>query len=238
MESFKVGSTYIANGFSNYGSIVKVKVLGRSEQTVKLGCDVLFCDNTRKRIRHDEDGNEMLILSKGFTLNAADIDGESRRMNEALSIQHAIMDSGRKYKTQYGDIQDLVIEETDDGIRFENCTKYQPAPLDLTSEEWTLDQQIETIPVKVVQMCWGEGCDNYPTELVVYLPKDSIESDNEGEAVMHAVFDAMRAKGFFYHPDEINLMNLIGYDLKDCPMCYDFDPADEIGLGGGCDFRF
>lgn len=229
---FKVGCTYLASGFSKCGSIIKARILKRTEHTVYVECDVLFGDKVVRRIKLDADDDEYVVLGSGFNLSAVDIDSDSRTMNEAIEIQNAIMEDDVWTPSRYEGIQNLVIEETDDGVRFVNTTRYQPAQMDFTVEEWTLDQPVDTITMKVVDMVWEDPACDYPKELVVYLPKDCINAENEGVEVMHAVFEALKNKGYFHHFDEMEYLGLSGYDLQECPMCYDFDYRDEIGLGG------
>lgn len=231
-QKFKVGNTYVADGFSNSGSVVKATVVRRTDMHIVFDCDVLFDKDVRRKVSVDSDGDEVVSLNRKYKVCAANLDKKASAVNEAKQIQRAILEDDFWMPSEYSKIQDMVIEETDEGIRFVNSTKYQPEMIDMRGEEWMLDQPIETVPMKVVNMTWGSGCKDFPTCVVAYIPKDCIDCCDEGEAVMHAVFDALKSKGFFYHPSQIDDMNLLEYDLQECDMGYDFNPDDEMGFGG------
>lgn len=232
-KQFRVGSTYVAKGFSNYGSVIRVKVLGRSEQTVRVGCDILFSDSARRRINYDKDGNETLNLAKGFTLSAKDLDRDFVNIHEAQCLQDNILADEGRSDGRYDAIQDLVIEETDEGVRFRNYTKYQQAPREMYCEDWSpMDSDCDCFMVRVVNIEWQDAPVNYPTSIVAYIPEKCIDTEDEPAVVEQAVKEAMKAKGYFYYID--GKSKITYYEIEDVPNGYDFDPGKgfEIGLGG------
>lgn len=232
---FKVGSTYIAKGFSNYGSVIRVKVLARSEQTARVGCDILFKESALRRIRLDEDGNETLNLSRGFSVSAADIDKEYSSLHEAQELQDEILyeqpASGR-----WDEIQELVIEETDEGVRFMNYTRHQAAPGNMYGEEWSpcdLEAEDQWGMVRIEDMVWENAPSNYPTSIVVNIPMSVVNTPEEEGAIHNAVMEAMKQKGYFYYYDHEAV--LVSYRIVDVPTGNDFDPIrdTELGFNGG-----
>lgn len=233
---FKVGSTYIAKGFSNYGSVIRVKVLSRAEQSVRVGCDILFKESALRKIRFDRDGNETLNLSRGFTVNAADIDKEYSSLHEAQELQDDILYSAPA-SGRWDEIQELVIEETDEGVRFMNYTRHQVVPSRDYIEEWSPNEaeceaEDEMGMVRIEDMVWENAPANYPTSIVVDIPMSVVGTSEEESAVHAAVLNAMKRKGYFYHPDYYAV--LLDYRIVDVPNGRDFyfSPDFEIGFNG------
>lgn len=74
----------------------------------------------------DDDDNEYFNLNQYYTVNSMDIDQEYSSVNEAKMVQDEILREPIYRENPYGMIQDLIIDETDEGVRFTNYTKYQP----------------------------------------------------------------------------------------------------------------
>lgn len=234
-KSFKVGNTYIAKGFSNYGSIVKVKILGRTDATVRVGCDILFKESARKKISWDEEGNEVLNLGRGFTVNAGDVDAKLSAVHEAQMLQDEILRDDVRAR---GYVQNLV-EDVLDGMDSISLRGTESLGMDMTEEDWGVDDTTdETIRYFISDIVWNRTpLVRVPNRLQIVLPadfEDGVYSD-EDELVTDAIKVELNRLGIT-HGYEMSGCEVVDYTLTPA-MTYEFDEADlnmglsDIGAG-------
>lgn len=230
-KSFKVGNTYIAKGFSNYGSIVKVKILGRTDATVKVGCDILFKESARKKISWDEEGNEVLNLGRGFTVNAVDVDAKLSAVHEAQMLQDEILRDDVRAR---GYVQNLV-EDVLGGMDNISLRGDATASVctDMTEEDWDDEEDPQEMTRYFISdMVWNRTpLVRVPARLQIELPADleiGVYSD-EVETVTDAVKYELNRLGIT-HGYELSGYEVLDYTLTPA-MTYEFDEADlDMGL--------
>lgn len=228
-KSFKVGNTYIAKGFSNYGSIVKVKILGRTDATVRVGCDILFKESARKKISWDEEGNEVLNLGRGFTVNAVDVDAKLSAVHEAQMLQDEILRDDVRAR---GYVQNLV-EDVLDGMDSISLRGTESLGMDMSEEDWDVDDTTEeTARYFISDIVWNRTpLVRVPNRLQIELPADfelGVYSD-EDELVTDAIKVELNRLGIT-HGYEMSGCEVVDYTLTPA-MTYEFDEADlDMGL--------
>lgn len=227
-SKFKVGNTYIAKGFSNYGSVIRVKVLGRSEATVRIGCDILFKESARKKIAIDEDGNEYLNLGRGFIVNAADIDKKMSAVHEAQMLQNEILRDDISARGCVESLVEDVICGMDDVHLRQGAIQ-----LDVADEEWEEEEINDTYSRWfVTNIEWNrQPIVRVPAKMQISLPDAVIDTDEEPTFVTDAVISELKRLGITYG-SELEGCEVLSYTLTET-MTYDFDESDlDVGLSG------
>lgn len=225
-SKFKVGNTYIAKGFSNYGSVIRVKVLGRSEATVRIGCDILFKESARKKIAIDEEGNEFLNLGRGFVVNAADVDKKMSAVHEAQMLQDVILRDDIRARAYVESLVEDVIDGMDDVHLRQGATQ-----LDVADEEWEEEEITDRYSRWFVSNIeWNrEPLVLVPQKLQISLPDGVIDTEQEPSFVTDAVIFELKRLGIAHGTDLIGC-EVVSYTLTET-MTYDFDESDlDIGL--------
>lgn len=209
-----------------------MKVLSRYDKQIKVGCDVLFDDSCRKQIRFDDDGNEYVNLPRGFTLSACDIDEEYTNLHERRVMLRDILRKDDDDAGSFDYLQNLIMEDTVDGVRFMPTDKYLPREqFDYRAEEWepTVQEEEETVRFVVRDIDWG-GVSGLPENVQIDINPDVLDTDEEIDEVERLVKEEIERKyPMIYDLDNIFIQ---GYSLAEAPTGYDFDPNDEIGFNG------
>lgn len=193
---------------------------------------MLFDDSCRKQIRFDEDGNEFVNLPKGFTVSSCDVDDEYTKLHERRVMLRDILRDDIEDDGSFDYLQNLIMEDTVDGIRFTPTDKYlSHEQFDYASEEWEPipHEEEETARVVVRDIDWG-GVTGLPESVQIDIGTEYLDTDEEIDEVERLVKEEIERR----YPMVYDLENIFiqGYSLTEAPTGYDFDPSEEIGLNG------
>lgn len=193
---------------------------------------MLFDDSCRKQIRFDEDGNEFVNLPKGFTVSSCDVDDEYTKLHERRVMLRDILRDDIEDDGSFDYLQNLIMEDTVDGIRFTPTDKYlSHEQFDYASEEWEpiSQEEGETARVVVRDIDWG-GVTGLPESVQIDIGTEYLDTDEEIDEVERLVKEEIERR----YPMVYDLENIFiqGYSLTEAPTGYDFDPSEEIGLNG------